>query len=242
MIACDCAVCRSNDPRDRRSRPGLSVEYDGRAILVDTGPELRLQCLACDVRRCDAVLFTHHHVDHLAGLDDLRRFNWTQKSAIPCYGQAATLNRLREMFRYAFEEEPGYPSHKPQLELREIEGPLDLFGRTIVPVPLLHGSMPVLGYRIGSFAYCTDVSTIPEESWRLLERLEVLILDALRRRPHPTHFNLEQAVEAAKRIGARQTFFTHIAHELGHAETNAQLPNGMALAYDGLTLAVESHD
>lgn len=236
MIACDCAVCTSSDPRDRRMRPSILIQYDATSLLVDTSPELRLQCLANDVRRVDAVLYTHHHIDHLAGLDDLRRFNWLQKGPIPCYGQAATLDRLRTMFAYVFEDEPSYPSAKPQLELRSIDGPLSIGGRTITPILLLHGKMPVLGFRVGDFAYCTDVSEIPSESWSLLTGLDVLILDALRIRPHPTHFNLEQAVDHARRIGARQTYFTHIAHELPHEETNRGLPENMALSHDGLII------
>ncbi|MCK6455565.1 MAG: MBL fold metallo-hydrolase [Phycisphaerae bacterium] len=239
MIACDCAVCTSPDPRDRRTRPSVHVAFDGHAVLIDTAPELRLQCLASGIRRCDAVLYTHHHIDHIAGLDDLRRFNWIQDSTIPCFGSADTLARLREMFRYVFDNDPEYPSHKPQLDLRQIDGPFTLFGRTITPIPLFHGPLPVLGFRMGRFAYCTDVSRIPENSWPLLVDLDVLILDALRRRPHPTHFNLEQAVAAATRIGAKRTYFTHIAHELGQAETDAALPAGMQLAYDRLVVESE---
>ncbi len=239
MIACDCAVCTSGDPRDRRTRPSIHIAWGERGLLIDTSPELRLQCIACGVKRCDAVLFTHHHIDHVAGLDDLRRFNWLQKAVLPCYAAEATLARLRQMFAYVFEHDPEYPSHKPQLELRRIEGPIEVCGREVTPIPLLHGRMPVLGFRLGRFAYCTDVSEIPGESWRLLEGLDVLILDALRQRPHPTHFNLEQAVEAARRIGAGRTYFTHIAHELPHAATNAGLPRGMELAYDGLALDVD---
>jgi phosphoribosyl 1,2-cyclic phosphate phosphodiesterase len=239
MIACDCTVCTSADPRDRRMRPSVLIQYDATSLLIDTSPELRLQCLASNVRRVDAVLYTHHHIDHLAGLDDLRRFNWLQEAVIPCYGQPATLDRLRTMFAYVFEDEPEYPSAKPRLELREINGPLTLCGRTITPIPLLHGKLPVLGFRVGDFAYCTDVSEIPAESWPLLSGLDILILDALRKRPHPTHFNLEQAVDHARRIGARQTYFTHIAHELPHEATNRELPKGMALSHDGLV--IESH-
>lgn len=241
MIACDCAVCTSSDLRDKRTRPSIVIEYggeDGRdarptSLLVDTSPELRLQCLACNIRRVDAVLYTHHHIDHIAGLDDLRRFNWIQQQAIPCYGQQETMERLRIMFAYVFEHDPEYPSAKPQLELRTIDGVFEIGGRTITPIPLLHGRMPVLGFRVGDFAYCTDVSEIPTASWPLLEGLDVLILDALRKRPHPTHFNLDQAVDHARRIDARQTFFTHIAHELPHEQTNRGLPAGMALSFDG---------
>ncbi|MBE7507426.1 MAG: MBL fold metallo-hydrolase [Planctomycetia bacterium] len=236
MIACDCAVCISTDPRDKRTRPSILIRYDSTSLLVDTSPELRLQCLANDIRRADAVLYTHHHIDHVAGLDDLRRFNWVQDQALPCYGQAETLERLRNMFPYVFEQDADYPSAKPRLALHEINGPFEIGGRTITPIPLLHGTLPVLGFRVGNFAYCTDVGKIPESSWPLLEGLDVLVLDALRKRPHPTHFNLDQAVEHAQRIGAKRTFFTHIAHELPHAETNRELPAGMALAHDGLVI------
>lgn len=236
MIGCDCPVCTSNDPRDKRTRPSITISDGDTTLLVDTSPELRLQCLANDVRRVDAVLYTHYHIDHVAGMDELRRFNWLQDSAIPCFGQPATLDRLRSMFPYVFEEASEYPSAIPRLRLHLIEpgAPgFDVGGLRVTPIPLLHGRLPILGFRVGNFAYCTDVSEIPGESWPLLRGLDVLILDALRRRPHPTHFNLEQAVEHAKRIGAGQTYFTHIAHELGHAETNAELPKGMALAFDG---------
>jgi len=239
MIGCDCAICTSNDPRDRRTRPGVAVRFGDTTLLIDTTPELRLQCLANDIRRVDAVLYTHYHVDHVVGLDDLRRFNALQKAPMPCYGQSETLDRIRTMFPYVFESADVHPSAVPRLDLRVIEGPFEVGGRNVTPIPLLHGSMQVLGFRIGDFAYCTDVSEIPDSSWPLLEGLDVLILDALRRRPHPTHFNLDQAVDHARRIGARRTFFTHIAHELGHAETNAELPDGMALAYDGQVIETQ---
>jgi phosphoribosyl 1,2-cyclic phosphate phosphodiesterase len=238
MIACDCPVCTSDDPHDRRSRPSIAITYQNPSsdtpttLLIDTGPELRLQCVANDIRAIDAVLYTHHHIDHLAGLDDLRRFNWVQERVIPCYGQPETLERLRTMFAYAFEHDPEYPSAKPQLTLRAIDGPFQIGGRTITPIPLLHGTLPVLGFRVGNAAYCTDVNQIPPASWPLLEGLDVLILDAVRQRPHPTHFNLDQAIAHARRIAAKQTYFTHIAHALPHQETNRLLPPNMALAYD----------
>ena len=232
MIACDCPVCTSADPNDKRTRPSITIQFDQTTLLVDTTPELRLQCVACGIRRVDAVLFTHHHIDHIAGLDDLRRFNWVQESVIPCYGQTETLARIREMFPYIFDENSTYLA-KPKLTLHAVAGPFEIAGRSVTPINLLHGEMPVLGFRVGDFAYCTDVSEIPAESWPLLEGLDALILDALRKRPHPTHFNLEQAVDHARRIGARQTYFTHVAHELGDAETNGALPDTMNLAHDG---------
>ncbi len=245
MIACDCAVCASADPRDKRSRTSAVFSYPDAAqpatmrhVLIDTSPELRLQCLACNVRHVDAILFTHAHADHVAGLDDVRRFTGFRGPALPVYGSAATLGRVRQMFDYAFMDDPEYPSAKPNLRPVEVTGPFELFGRTVVPIPYAHGATQVLGYRIGAAAYCPDCSGIPEQSLALLTGLDVLVLDALRRRPHPTHFNLEQAVAAARRIAARRTYFTHIAHELGHAATNAELPAGMELAYDGLVCEI----
>jgi phosphoribosyl 1,2-cyclic phosphate phosphodiesterase len=236
MIGCDCATCRSDDPRDRRMRSSALFSYDANHLLIDTSPELRMQCLAHHVRRVDAVMYTHAHADHIVGLDDLRVFCERQGRAMDAYAAADTLARLRRMFAYAFRDEPDYPSAKPTLIPHEIDGPFELFGRTITPIPLMHGRLPILGFRVGSIAYCTDCSEIPAGSCALLEGLDVLILDGLRRRPHPTHFNIDQAVEAAARIGARRTYFTHIAHELKHQETNAALPRGMELSYDGLVV------
>jgi phosphoribosyl 1,2-cyclic phosphate phosphodiesterase len=213
------------------------VSFGEPVFLVDTSPELRLQCIANGIRRVDAVLFTHHHADHIAGLDDLRRFNDLMARPLTCYGLPRTLDVIRQSFRYAFEHEPDYPSQKPSLRLEAVDDrPFTLFDRTIVPIPLMHGPLPVLGYRFGNIAYCTDCNHIPPESLERLRGLDVLVLDGLRRKPHPTHFHLEAAVATARRIGARRTWFTHIAHALGHAATNAELPAGMALAYDGLVI------
>lgn len=236
MIACDCPVCTSADPRDRRTRPSAIFSFADCNVLIDTSPELRLQCLACGVRGVDAILFTHAHADHVTGLDDVRRFNWLQGRRLPVLASAATLERVTKMFEYAFVDDLEYPSAKPQLEPCVIDGPFELGGRAVTPIQYWHGRDAVLGFRIGAIAYCPDVNRIPDESRALLRDLDVLVLDALRRRPHPTHFNLEQAIEEARRIGARRTYFTHIAHELGHAETSAGLPAGMQLAYDGLVI------
>jgi phosphoribosyl 1,2-cyclic phosphate phosphodiesterase len=193
-----------------------------------------VQCLAQGIDRVDAVLYTHHHADHVSGLDDLRRFNHLMGTAISCHATERTIGSLRRMFAYAFEPRGDDPTSRPRLHWSVIDHqPFVIGDVTVTPIPLFHGEMPVLGFRIGAFAYCTDCSRIPDESYPLLEGLDVLILDALRRRPHPTHFHLARAVEEARRIGARQTLFTHIAHELGQAETDRELPDGMTLAYDG---------
>jgi len=236
MIGCPCAVCRSDDPRDRRTRPSAVFQYDGRTLLIDTSPELRLQCLACGIERVDALLYTHHHADHVTGLDDVRVFNQRQRQTLAAYGSRATLDRLRKMFPYAFEADPDYPSVIPKLDAQAIAAPFELFGRVITPVPYLHGGLEVLGYRMGDSAYCPDCNHIPDASRPLLAGLDTLVLDAVRHTPHPTHFHLEQAIEEARRIGARRTYFTHIAHEISHAATQATLPAGMFLAYDGLVV------
>jgi len=241
MIGCPCEVCTSDDPHDRRFRTSLFVRFSGVRFLIDTAPELRLQCLAHDIQAVDAILFTHNHADHVLGLDDLRRFNWLMKKALPCYGSEATLAGIRRMFTYAFEPAPNSPHSRPQLELHPIDADPFVVGEaTIIPIPLFHGPLPVLGFRFGRFAYCTDCNLIPESSMRLLVGLDVIILDALRKKPHPAHFTIDEAVAAAHRIGAKQTYFTHMTHELRHEDTNRYLPKGMALAYDGLRFSAGS--
>jgi phosphoribosyl 1,2-cyclic phosphate phosphodiesterase len=238
MIACDCTVCTSTDPHDRRTRPSAVFTFDGHNVLIDTAPELRLQSLAHNLRHVDAVLYTHAHADHIVGLDDVRRFNGIAGGALNVYGSAETLARLRRMFAYAFRDEPDYPSEKPHLVPVEVHAPFELFGRSVTPIPYRHGHTAVYGYRINGLAYCPDCNFIPDESHALLTGLDTLILDAPMRRAHPTHFNLEQAIAEARRIGARRTYFTHISHRLPHAVTNAELPAGMELAYDGLVCEV----
>lgn len=239
VIACGCATCRSDDPRDKRWRPSLALAFDdGASVLVDASPDLRAQALRFQLARVDAILFTHAHADHVLGLDDVRIYNFRQGSAIPCYGAARTLARVRKMFDYVFDPATPPGGGLPRLDLHELAGPFSLGGATIIPVPLLHGTLPVLGFRIGSFAYLTDCNAIPDASWPLLEDLDVLVLDALRHKAHRTHFTVEQAVDAARRIGARRTLFTHMTHDLPHAPTCAALPEGVSLAYDGLELTI----
>lgn len=238
MIGCRCGTCRSLDPRDRRSRPSVIVELAGGVrVLVDTTPDLRSQALAYDLDRVDAILFTHCHADHVMGLDEVRRFNALQRAAIPCYGDAATLQELRRIFAYIFE------SHDegggiPRIELHPVGGPFSIAGERIVPIPVWHGRREVLGFRVRDFAYLTDCSGIPDASWPLLDGLDALAIDALRHRPHPTHFTVEQALAVSARLGPRRTWLTHICHDLPHAATNASLPAGVELAYDGLRIGI----
>jgi phosphoribosyl 1,2-cyclic phosphate phosphodiesterase len=237
MIACDCPTCRSTDPHDSRLRPSLYVQMDdGTSILVDAGPDLRQQALRHGIRRVDAIVFTHGHADHILGLDETRRFTGTQARPMPCYGDAATLADIRRMFAYVFDRATPRGGGLPALDLIEISGDVVVNGHTIACVPIMHGERPILGLRFDGFAYLTDCSRIPEDSWPLLHNLDVVVLDALRIRAHPTHFSLSEAIEAAHRIAAKRTFFTHMCHDLPHADTNARLPDGMQLAYDGLTL------
>jgi len=237
MIGCTCAVCRSDDPRDKRWRPSLHVELpDGRQVLVDTAPDLRAQALRFNVTRVDAILFTHSHADHILGLDEVRRYNLLQKTPVPCFGDRRTIHDIRQTFSYVFGPAAGEGGGVPSLETFPIAGAFCLGPQEIVPIPLFHGSRPILGFRIGSFAYLTDTNRIPESSWPLLDGVTLLVLDALRDRPHSTHFTVAEALEVAARLAPDRTYFTHVCHDLPHAATCARLPAGVELAYDGLTL------
>jgi len=249
FIACSCAVCTSTDPHDKRTRPSILIDLEPRAashespiasavryVLVDTTPDLRQQCLDNHVSRVDAILFTHSHADHICGFDDIRRFNQLQQTALPCYGDAETLSDLRRMFSYVFTGPKQQGGGVPKVSTSVVGGPFTLGATEIVPVPLLHGILPVLGFRIGSFAYLTDCNRIPDASWPLLDGVTTIVLDALRQRPHSTHFSVGEAVAVASRLGVERAYFTHVTHDLGHAETCARLPRGVELAYDGLVI------
>jgi phosphoribosyl 1,2-cyclic phosphate phosphodiesterase len=239
VIGCSCAVCLSPDPRNQRYRPSVLIEWRGKTVLIDTPPELRLQLLRAGVRHLDALLFTHTHADHLFGLDDVRVFNARSGDALPVYGTVEVLERIRQQFFYAFIETP-LAGGKPQLDLRPIDARVsivDVVGLPVEPVPVLHGPTPVLGFRFADVAYVTDTDEIPEASMRRLEGLAVLALDALRDRPHPTHFSVSEALAVVARLRPRRAYFTHICHDLDHELTNRRLPPGIELAYDGLQVA-----
>lgn len=239
MIGCGCATCRSSDPRDSRWRPSILIESaDGPNILVDTSTDLRAQVLRFGVRRIDAILYTHAHADHVLGFDDVRGFNRSQAQTIPCYGDAGTITDIRRMFGYAFAPGSSVGGGLPKIATVPIDGEFQVASVTVTPVPIMHGPRQIFGYRVGRFAYLTDCSAIPDASWALLEGLDVLVVGALRDRPHPTHFSLSEAVEAATRVGARRTYFTHMCHLLPHAATCARLPAGLSLAYDGLVVDI----
>ena len=242
MIGCDCAVCRSTDPRDTRLRPSILVTCDDDTrVLVDTTPDLRAQALTHGVRRVDAVLYTHTHADHILGLDELRRFNHLTGRPVPLFGDAFTLAELRRTFAYAFDRDAPKGGGVPDLQLWTLGGGALMIGRQeIVPVPVQHGHRMILGFRFGRFAYLTDCNHVPATSMALLQGLDVLVLDALRHRPHPTHFTIAEALAVSASVGARQTYFTHICHDLSHAATCAELPAGVTLAYDGLQLEIPS--
>ena len=241
MIGCACAVCQSADPRDRRTRPSVYVDVEGGPkILIDTSTDLRTQALQHKVPRVDAILFTHSHADHIMGLDDVRRFNQMQKAAIPAYADPRTCEALQRAFFYIFDPNTEAGGGLPKITLTEITAPFAIGPVTITPVPLMHGTRPILGFRIGNFAYLTDCSRIPDETWPLLDGLDTMILDALRHRPHPTHFTVAEALQVVDRARPRATYFTHICHDLPHVDTNRALPEGVQLAYDGLVVPIET--
>jgi phosphoribosyl 1,2-cyclic phosphate phosphodiesterase len=238
-IGCHCAVCTSTDPRDQRLRPSILVSYEGRNVLIDTTPDFRTQALRARISRLDAVLFTHSHADHVMGLDDVRPFNFRQAGHIPIYAAEPTMAAILRCFPYIFDGEKK-ESNVPRLERHVIEGaPIDLFGMEFMPIPILHGSQLIYGFRFGRAAYLTDHSEIPEASMEMLRGLDVLFLDALRYKPHATHSTVERSVQTAEKLAAKRTFFTHICHDLGHERAESLLPPAVRLAYDGLELEVE---
>ena len=237
-IGCYCEVCTSPDPRDNRLRPSILLTYGGRNVLIDTTPDFRLQALRARIDHLDAILFTHAHADHIMGLDDVRPFNFRQRSDIPIFASADTMNNIRRVFRYIFDT-GAQQSSVPHLECHEIDGqPFDLFGLRITPVTVMHGMNPVLGFRFGNSAYLTDHSDIPDQACDQLRGLDVLFLDALRYKPHPTHSTVARSVETVAKLTPQRAFFTHICHDLQHERAEAALPPNIRLAYDGLEITL----
>jgi phosphoribosyl 1,2-cyclic phosphate phosphodiesterase len=267
-LGCNCAVCTSTDERDKRMRPSIAIRWAcpedspapavrakkgelpfpeprtgpcERVVLIDTGPDFRTQALRAHIQRADAVFYTHSHADHILGMDDLRPLSFAQhkqSGPIPLYATPETRTVLESIYHYTFSPESKY-ANKARVKLNDATQGAQIHEVKFIPIPVLHGTLPITGYRFGKAAYITDVSTIPESSFKLLENLDLLIISALRHTPHPSHATVHQAVGWANRIGAKQTYFTHISHDLGHVQTNANLPEGVALAYDGLTISIE---
>ncbi len=238
MPACGCDVCLSKDPRDKRLRTSLLLQSDTTTVVIDSSADFRQQMLTHAVRSLDAIVYTHYHIDHIGGFDDVRPFNFLQKRDMPIYANGETIGHLKRIFNYAFGAAVQSGGGLPRVLPHEITNSFSIGDLSLIPIPAKHGEVDVLGFRVGNMAYCTDMSFIPDSSMKLLEGVETLVLNALRRTPHKTHFNIEQACEIASIVGAKNTYFTHISHALGkHADVSQELPNGVKLAYDGLTFA-----
>ena len=244
-LGCDCAVCKSAspsadggppaEPLNRRTRPSVLIAWQGHHVIIDTGPDFHAQAIRENVRGLDAVLYTHGHADHILGMDDLRPLSFHNTTPLPLYADAPTAATIERVFDYTFNKQRRYPT-SARVALIPIDGPINLFGATFLPVPVTHGQQTITGYRFGSAAYLTDLSAIPDTSLPLLQNLDLLILDALRHEPHPTHSNLANSIALVEQLKPRRAFFTHMSHDLDHESTNAQLPPHIRLAYDGLQI------
>ncbi len=239
-IGCDCKVCTSTDPRDKRLRPSLLVQYGGHNVVIDTTPDFRQQALRAGLRRLDAVLYTHSHADHIMGLDDVRPFNFMQRDHIPIYAAPEAMETIQACFRYVFETKPT-ESSRPKIVSHVFDSsPIELFDVAFEPLRLNHGRGTTYGFRFGACAYLTDHSDIPPETVEKLYGLDVLFLDALRHKPHPTHTTLARAVEWVNQLKPKRAFFTHMSHDLGHSRTEELLPEHIRLAFDGLELTLQA--
>ena len=236
IVACPCAVCASTDSRDKRMRSSVFIEVDGKNIVIDTGPDFRTQLLNNNIKRVDAILITHQHRDHMAGLDDIRTFNYMQKCAMPVFANYLTVDSIRRDYYYCFGE-PRYPG-VPDIELHNVgDDPIDVLGITVTPINVLHYKLPVLGFRIKNFTYITDASHIENSELEKIKGSNVLVINALRKTEHLSHFSLPEALEVIEKVKPKRAFITHIGHEMGfHSETDASLPEGVHLAYDGLSI------
>ncbi len=238
VVCCNCATCLSDNPRNKRTRCSSLITLDsGENILIDTGPDLRNQSLRENIKRVDAVLYTHTHADHLHGIDDLRAFCVIQRSQIPLYAKEDAVLHITQKFGYTLRD-PSDFWEMPVLRAETIDAPFELFGTTVTPIPVMHGRSQIFGYRIGNIAYMTDVSEIPESSFPLLEGLDIVLLDCLREKSHPTHINIEQSISYISRIRAKQSYLIHMTHELEYASLSKKLPKDVFVGFDGLKLSV----
>jgi phosphoribosyl 1,2-cyclic phosphate phosphodiesterase len=237
-IGCNCAICHSSDPHDKRTRPSIMVEYGGKLVLIDTTPDFREQAIRENISHVDAVIYTHTHADHILGIDDLRPLSFRRPARIPLYAKPEAADFLRNMFRYIFDDDYKFGGIA-KVELKDIDGPIELFGSRFEPVTIIHGESEIYGYRFGDAAYLTDFSEIPEASFQQLKDLDILFLDALRHKPHPTHSTVENSLRIVERLKPKRAFFTHICHDLPHEATNATLPSNVRLSYDGMKLDFE---
>lgn len=237
-IGCSCRVCHSTDPHDRRTRPSVLLEYAGHCVLIDTTPDFREQAIRENITRLDAVIYTHAHADHVLGLDDVRPLSFRNPEKIPLYAHDSTAQALESIFRYIFDSNYKYGGIA-RVEIKRINGSLDLFGARFDPVEVLHGDAMIHGFRFGAAAYLTDFSEIPPGSMECLRGLDILFLDALRHRPHPTHSTVANSLRLVEELKPKRAFFTHISHDLPHEETNRSFPGHVRLAHDGLKLEFE---
>ncbi|WP_416866849.1 MAG: MBL fold metallo-hydrolase [Imperialibacter sp.] len=238
VIACDCEVCQSVDFHDKRLRSSVHIEVDGLSLVIDTGPDFRQQMLRERIKRLDAVIFTHEHKDHTAGLDDIRSFNFLQQMDMPVYASTAVITQLKREFSYIFADHK-YPG-VPLVDVKLLDGkPFTIGQTTITPINVMHFKLPVFGFRIGDFTYITDANYISDEEKKKIKGSKVLVLNALQKTPHISHFTLDEAISLAQELKADQTYFTHISHKLGsHRDVSAQLPENIYLAYDGQQLTL----
>jgi len=238
VVGCRCNVCLSRDPKNYRTRTSILVSVAGKNLVIDTPPDFHQQALANHLEEIDAVLFTHEHADHIFGLDELRMFNFIKGGPIPIYGSLRVINRIRLLYDYIWDPEAPIGGGKPMLETFGVDGEFEVFGVGVKPIEIYHGPQMIYGYRINDFAYLTDCSGIPEKSREKLAGLKVLIMGALRFRPHPTHFSLEQALDEIKLLKPRRAILTHLGHSFDYQEMNSILPEGVELAYDGMMIEV----
>ncbi|MDX9702959.1 MAG: MBL fold metallo-hydrolase [Candidatus Auribacterota bacterium] len=242
VLACSCPVCTSQSPRNKRLRCSVAVRYDDRTILIDTPPDLRTQLLNNNISRINAILFTHYHADHILGLDDVRIINQIQKAPIPCYALPHTIDTIRSIFGYAFDPSTPVGGGLPKLTLHTIEGSIDgkfeMFDKQITPVPIMHGTLPITGFKWDSFAYITDCSFMPQESVAVLKNIPVLVINGLRYRPHSTHYSIGEALEIIGQINPGQAYITHISHDIDYHDVKIDLPDNVHIAYDGLELEI----